>query len=176
MSRRPVVEYPDPRLRAVARDVEAFDGALERLIGDLVDTLGASTGIGLSAPQFGEPRRVLALGAADEGAPAEVYVNPVIVSRGGIAITRESCLSLPGIAANVVRASRVRVRARDRDGVPFERVLDGLPAVCLQHEVDHLDGRLFIDRVSRPRRWLFRHRWEAAPARAAGRAAGRSAG
>jgi len=156
VTRLPIIEYPDERLRTASAPVTVFDAALGSLIDDLVETLHATTGIGLCAPQTGELRRVLVMDLSGDGSAPQAYVNPEILSRSGLAIVEESCLSLPGVAAKVFRSARVRVRASDRTGRSFERDLEGMHAVCLQHESDHLDGKLFTDRLSALRRLRFR--------------------
>jgi peptide deformylase len=156
VAHRQILEYPDPRLRQRSLPVAAFDDDLARLVEDLFDTLYATSGIGLSAPQTGTLRRVLVMDHSGDASAPEVYVNPALLQRSAIGIVEESCLSVPGISGNVVRATRVRVQAQDRTGAPFERDLEGMPAVCLQHEIDHLDGKLFIDRLMPWRRLMFR--------------------
>lgn len=158
MARSTILEHPDPRLRARCGEVTTFDADLARLVDDLLDTLHASGGIGLSAPQLGDPRRVSVMDLAGDGSAPEVFVNPDILVRRRWAIVEESCLSVPGVEGKVMRATRVRVRAVDRNGEPFVRDLEDMDAVCLQHEVDHLDGTLFIDRLSPLRRWRLRRR------------------
>lgn len=158
MPERPILEYPDPRLRERCAPVATFDSALARLVDDLFDSLYATSGIGLSAPQLGALERVLVMDHSGSASAPEVYVNPELLQRGAIGIVEESCLSVPGVTGNVFRATRVRVRAQDPTGTTFERDLDGMPAVCLQHEIDHLDGKLFIDRLMPWRRLLFRLR------------------
>lgn len=155
MSRLPILEYPDPRLRLRARPVDRFDDDLARLVDDLVDTLSATGGIGLCAPQVNHLRRVLVLQLSGDPAP-QVYVNPEIESSAVPALVEESCLSVPGFVGNVIRATRVLVRAQDVTGAPIVRELEGMAAVCLQHEVDHLDGVLFVDRLPLLRRLAFR--------------------
>jgi peptide deformylase len=145
MTQRPILEYPDPRLREQSTPVEAFDDALGSLIDDLIDTMRATHGIGISAPQIDVRQRVLVIIGADES--PEVYVNPVIVGSAAPGFVEERCLSLPGVVGNVFRATQLRVQAHDRFGEAFERTLSMMPAVCLQHELDHLDGRLFFDRL-----------------------------
>lgn len=152
MARLPILEYPDPRLRLPSRPVEHFDGALHRLVDDLFDTLYDTTGIGLSAPQTGHLVRVLVTDLSGSCSDPRVYVNPEILQSGVPGLVEESCLSIPGVVGNVIRATRLVVRARDREGAPFQQELEGMDAVCLQHEVDHLEGRLFIDRLSLFRR------------------------
>lgn len=156
MSIRPVIEFPDPRLHQVSEDVTRFDESLRTLVRDLEDTLKASGGIGLSAPQLGEMLRVAVLDLSEDRSSPEVYVNPTIVERRAFGFVEESCLSLPGVKGSVMRSVQVRVRARDPEGEPFERELEYLHACALQHEIDHLDGRLFVDRYSLVGRWRFR--------------------
>ncbi len=144
----PIIEHPDPRLRLRSASVEAFDANLARLVDDLCETLRASGGIGLAAPQTGDRRQVLVIDLSGGQAPPEVYVNPEILDPAVPGLVEESCLSVPGLVGNVVRATQLTVRARDRHGAAFERRLEGMHAVCLQHELDHLEGRLFVDRLS----------------------------
>jgi peptide deformylase len=144
---RTVLEYPDRRLRLKAAPVRAFDADLQRLIDDLVETLRATKGLGLAAPQLGDPRRVLVTAGSRDGSDPQEYVNPEILEHSLPALVEEGCLSVPGVVGNLVRATRLRVRARDRTGALFEHDLVDMDAVCLQHEMDHLSGRLFIDRL-----------------------------
>jgi peptide deformylase len=167
MDRRTLVEYPDPRLRAEARPVHAFDADLEALARDLAEMASARGALGLSAPQVGDGRRVLVVNAGEDDDSPEVYVNPEILHRAAFGLVQESCVSIPGVEGMVLRATEVRVRARDVTGAAFERALTGMEAVSLQHEVDHLDGVLFIDRLFFLRRWLVR----AAARRRAGKGA-----
>ncbi len=155
------LEYPDPRLRQRANPVAVFDAGLARLIDDLIETLGATKGIALSAPQTGDRRRVVVIDQTDGAGTAEHYVNPEILARAAPGFVQESCLSVPGIVGSVWRSTKVKVRARDRLGQPFERELKGMHAVCMQHEIDHLEGKLFIDRLWFFRRLLVRSRLDA---------------
>lgn len=148
----PLLEYPDPRLRQHSAPVQAFDDGLQILIDNLFDTLYATGGIGLSAPQIGDFRRVMVMDLSGDGSAPQLYINPEIITAAVQGLAEESCLSVPGVVGNVVRATRLQVRARDRQGEVFERTLDGMHAVCMQHEIDHLDGKLFIDRLSLFRR------------------------
>lgn len=148
MARLTVLEYPDPRLRTVAQPVVEFDATLSRQIEDLFETLYASRAIGLAATQVDLHRRILVMDvSADQSAPL-LFINPEILARDAMAMVEESCLSLPGISESVARATRVTVRTLDRDGRASERELRDLEAVCLQHELDHLDGRLFADHLA----------------------------
>lgn len=166
----PILEYPDPRLRQRSAPVVAFDADLGRLIDDLLETLYATGGIGLSAPQTGHARQVLVMDLSGSASEPQVFVNPEILATAVPALVEESCLSVPGVVGNVVRPIQVRVRAQDRSGQVFERDLEGMHAVCVQHEMDHLVGRLFIDRLPLFRRLRLR---ATAAARARQRAANR---
>ncbi|MCY4190790.1 MAG: peptide deformylase [Rhodospirillaceae bacterium] len=148
MARRSILEYPHPRLRGYTQAVTAFDRDLGDLVDDLIDTLDATESLALSAPQVDDGRAVLVI--APRGGPSvpRTYVNPKILSKRAWGIVQESCLSLPGVVGNVLRATEIRVRACSPDGKAFETDLSGMDAVCLQHEIDHLDGKLFVDHLS----------------------------
>lgn len=148
MSVREVIRYPDPRLREAAEPVRDFGPDLSTFVDDLLDTLRPTGGIGLSAPQLGDRRAVFVMDLSGDYTDPRVFVNPEILSDERDAWVEESCLSLPGVEAKVIRATRIRVRAQDEDGEFFEEDLEDMEAVCVQHEVDHLEGRLFIDRLS----------------------------
>ncbi|MGE5154115.1 MAG: peptide deformylase [Bdellovibrio bacteriovorus] len=151
-----ILEYPDPLLRQRAEPVSTFDTSTARLVGDLLETLYGTTGIGISAPQAGIRQEVLVMDLSGSASAPEVYINPKILTRALPGLVEESCLSVPGVLGNVVRATQVRVRAQDPAGQVFERDLQGMHAVCLQHEMDHLSGRLFIDHLSPVRRLRIR--------------------
>ena len=146
---RPIVKYGQPGLSAGAAPVQAFDADLSRLIDDMVETMYAAPGIGLAAPQVGVPLRVcvIDLTVGKRGGELLTLVNPEFVERDGMQLEDEGCLSVPGFTATVPRPSRVVVRALDRQGVPHTIEGTGLLARALQHELDHLDGRLFLDRL-----------------------------
>jgi peptide deformylase len=180
MSRLTILEYPDPRLRTRARPVEQFDEALGRLIDDMFETMYQAPGIGLAATQVDVHRRLIIMDVSEERTDPLVFINPEILEREGSARTEEGCLSVPGVFDDVQRAARVRVRAQDRTGAAFERDLEGVVAVCLQHEMDHLEGKLFVDYLSdlkrdRIRKKLDKERKERTAAQHAAGAA-RSAG
>ena len=147
MSRRNVIRYPDPRLRERCSRVEEFGPELSALVDDLLDTLRPTGGIGLSAPQVGDLRAVFVMDLSEDASEPQVFVNPEILSRERDAWVEESCLSIPGVEGKVIRATRIRVRAQTEEGEWFEEELEDMYAVCVQHEVDHLEGRLFIDRL-----------------------------
>ncbi|MEJ0005022.1 MAG: peptide deformylase [Steroidobacteraceae bacterium] len=148
MSRLTILEYPDPRLRTRARPVEQFDAALGQFIDDLFETMYEAPGIGLAASQVDVHRRLIVMDVSEDRSEPLVFINPQILSREGSTKTEEGCLSVPNIFDDIERAARVRVRAQDRTGASFERDLDGVVAVCLQHEMDHLEGKLFVDYLS----------------------------
>ncbi|MFO1455527.1 MAG: peptide deformylase [Steroidobacteraceae bacterium] len=153
--RRAVLEHPDPRLRTVAQPVTTFDGELSQLVDDLLETMYAGRAIGLAATQVGVPLRVLVLDVSPSTDAPQVFINPEVLAQERYGMVEESCMSVPGVLDSVRRATRVRVRARDRAGQPLERQLVDMEAVCLLHELDHLDGRLFVDRLG----WWRRLRW-----------------
>lgn len=161
MASRDILEYPDPALRLKSEPVTRFDNELAHLVDDLVETLKANKIIGLSSPQVNIPRRVAVTDASGGASEPHVYVNPVIISKAAWGIVEESCASIPGIVGNVIRATKVHVRAQDRHGDSFERVLANMDAVCIQHEIDHLNGKLFIDRLSFFRKLAIRGRLKA---------------
>jgi peptide deformylase len=156
--RLPILEYPDPRLRTVAQPVTGFDAPFSQLVDDLLETLYATRAIGLAATQVDVHRRVVVMDLSGDGSAPQVFVNPQVLSQDTVGMVEESCLSVPGVVESVRRATRLRVRARDREGAAVERRLEGVPAVCLLHEIDHLDGRLFVDHLSYLRR--LRLRWK----------------
>jgi len=161
MAYLPIIEYPDPRLRERSEPVTIFDAELGQLVDDLIETLHATKAIGLSAPQANVFRQVLVTDLSGNASDPQVYINPEILAKSVPGLVEESCLSVPGVVGNVVRATQVRVRAQDRSGKMFESNLEGMHAVCVQHEMDHLVGKLFVDRLS----WFRRLRLRASAAR-----------
>jgi peptide deformylase len=160
MTRLTILEYPDPRLRTRAVPVDAVDDALRDLIDDMLETMYAAHGIGLAATQVNVHRRLLVADVSDAHDEPRVFINAEILERDGATVSQEGCLSVPGYYDEVERAERVRVRALGRDGNPFEAELDGLLAICVQHEIDHLDGRLFVDYLSEMKRQRVRKKLE----------------
>ena len=148
MAKLSILEFPDQRLRTVARPVEAFDATLSRLIDDMFETMYAAPGIGLAATQVDVHRRLIVLDVSEDKSRPLVFINPEILRAEGHQVYQEGCLSVPGIYADVARAANVRVRAQDRTGAAFELEADGLLAVCIQHEMDHLAGKVFVDYLS----------------------------
>ncbi|MDX1480797.1 MAG: peptide deformylase [Woeseiaceae bacterium] len=153
-----VLEFPDPRLRTRATPVERVDDELRKLIDDMFETMYAAPGIGLAATQVDVHKRLLVADVSTEKNQPHVLINPQIVARDGKVITEEGCLSVPGFYAEVERAETVRVRYLGRDGHERESEFDGLLAVCVQHEMDHLDGKLFVDYLSEAKRQRIRKR------------------
>ncbi|MCC7484092.1 MAG: peptide deformylase [Burkholderiales bacterium] len=149
MALLPILRYPDPRLRKVAAKVARVDEGIRKLINDMAETMYMAPGVGLAATQVDVHKRVIVIDVSDTRDALNVLINPAIVESSGIADCEEGCLSLPGIYERVRRAQRVKVRALDRDG--GERTVDaeGLLAVCIQHEMDHLEGRVFVEYLSR---------------------------
>ena len=160
MVRRRVITYPDPVLRSPAEPVENIDGKLQTLIDDMIDTMYSAPGIGLASNQVGEPCRVFIFDISPKDQPRNltVVINPEIVERDGSVVTEEGCLSVIDYAAEVKRAQRITVKGLDREGNPITIEQEGLGAVVLQHEIDHLNGTLFIDHLSRLKRELYKRR------------------
>jgi peptide deformylase len=162
MSVLAILEYPDPRLTTRAAKVDEVDDALRQVIDDMLETMYAAKGIGLAATQVDVHKRVFVLDVSKGKDTPLVFVNPEILSQGDPCMAEESCLSVPGFVDVVKRAVRVRVRALGRDGQPFELDAEGLLAVCIQHELDHLGGTLFVDYLSCLKRARIRKRLEKA--------------
>jgi peptide deformylase len=153
-----ILEFPDPRLRTRAAPVKEFDASLSRLVDDMLETMYAAPGIGLAATQVDVHRAVIVVDVSEAHDQPQVFVNPRILAREGVEQSEEGCLSVPQVYEPVERAARVRVQAQDRHGISFERDLDGLLAVCVQHEMDHLEGKLFVDYLSSLKRERIRSR------------------
>jgi peptide deformylase len=149
MSVRTILHYPDPRLREPARPIEIVDDDVRRLVEDMAETMYAAPGVGLAAPQIGVGKRLFIVDVAAEDEPSDlrVFINPEIVAREGDQSWREGCLSFPDITEEIERAAMVTVRATDEHGAAFELAAEGLLAVAIQHENDHLDGKLMIDHL-----------------------------
>ena len=154
MALLPILEFPDARLRTVAKPVDpaAIDAAFQRLVDDMFETMYAAPGIGLAASQVDVHQRFMVIDVSESKSESLVFVNPKIVAQDGVQTCQEGCLSVPGIYADVKRAEKITVQSLDRHGQPWEIVADGLLAVCIQHEMDHLEGVLFIDYLSRLKR------------------------
>ncbi|MCU0834540.1 MAG: peptide deformylase [Chromatiaceae bacterium] len=160
MSLLHILTFPDPRLREHAKPVAVVDDEVRRIVDDMFETMYAAPGIGLAATQVGITQRIVVIDVSDDHKAPLCLINPEIVERRGVEEMEEGCLSVPGFYESVTRADQVRVRARDRDGKPFELDADGLLAVCIQHEIDHLDGKLFVDYISALKRQRIRKKLE----------------
>ena len=160
MTRLTILEYPDPRLRTHAAPVAQVDDSVRQLIDDMLETMYAAKGVGLAATQVNVHRRILVADVSEEKNAPLIFVNPEILSRADVGTMQEGCLSVPGFFEDVDRAHRVRVRALGRDGKAFEMDAEGLLAVCVQHEIDHLEGKLFVDYLSELKRTRIRKKLE----------------
>ena len=175
MARLDILHYPDARLHTVAKPVAAVDARIRQLVDDMAETMYAAPGIGLAATQVNVHERVVVIDISETHDDLLVLINPEIIARSGSEESEEGCLSVPGIYDKVTRAERVSVRALDRNGKSFELNADGLLAVCIQHEMDHLIGKVFVDYLSGLKRNRIKakllkqareHRPDAAPRRA----------
>jgi peptide deformylase len=160
MAKLTILEFPDPRLRKKAAPVDVVDDKLRALIDDMFETMYAAPGIGLAATQVDVHRRLLVADVSSDKSAPQVFINPVIVEKDGVTVTEEGCLSVPGYYEEVKRAEHIRVRYLDRDGRECEGEFEGLLAVCVQHEIDHLDGKLFVDYLSEAKRTRIRKKLE----------------
>ena len=174
MARLDILHYPDARLHTVAKPVKEVDARIRQLVDDMAETMYAAPGIGLAATQVNVHERVIVIDISETHDELRVFINPEIVAQSGREESEEGCLSVPGVFDKVERAERVTVRALDRDGKSFELKADGLLAVCIQHEMDHLMGKVFVDYLSNLKRNRIKakllkqareHRPDAAPVR-----------
>jgi len=156
MALRPILTYPDPRLREKALPVEHFDSELKQLVEDMAETMYDAPGVGLAANQIGVLQRVFVIDIADENEPSDlkVFVNPELIALDGVLVWQEGCLSFPGVSEDIKRAERVTVRAQNERGEVFELEAEGLMAVAIQHENDHLNGVLMVDKFNAIKRRL----------------------
>ena len=156
-----ILHYPDPRLRNIGEAVDMVDECVRQLVHDMLDTMYAAPGIGLAAIQVNVPKRVVVIDISDDKSEPLTFINPEILAlEGDIVESEEGCLSVPGVYENLKRPERARVRALDTQGQSFELEAEGLLAMVIQHEVDHLDGKLFVDYLSRLKRHRIRKKAE----------------
>jgi peptide deformylase len=160
MAKLTILEFPDPRLRTRAAPVKTVDDRIRTLIDDMFETMYAAPGVGLAATQVDVHERVITIDISEDRSQPITLINPEIVSRDGIEEMEEGCLSVPGIFDKVRRAQRIRVRTLDREGQVQEFDAEGLLAVCIQHEMDHLEGKLFVDYLSELKRTRIRKKLE----------------
>lgn len=143
-----ILEYPDPRLKRVAAPVTTFGPGIERLVRDMAETMYGAPGVGLAATQVDVHKRIIIIDISEDRDHLRVFINPELLEATGEAECEEGCLSVPGYYDKVTRAAAIRVRAQDQHGTPYELAADGLLAVCIQHEMDHLVGKVFVDYLS----------------------------
>jgi peptide deformylase len=161
MALLPILEFPDPRLRTVAKPVTEVDDKIRQLVDDMFETMYDAPGIGLAASQVNVHKRVVVIDVSEDKSQPLVFINPEIeVLDPELSEYDEGCLSVPGFYETVVRPNHIRVKALDRDGQPFEITPEGLLAVCIQHELDHLNGKLFVDHISPFKRTRIRAKLE----------------
>ena len=153
-----ILHFPDPRLRNKAEPVAAVDAAIQKFVDDLFETMYAAPGIGLAATQVNVAQRIIAIDVSENRDQPLCLINPKIIETRGVEEMEEGCLSVPGVYETVQRAEWIRFQALDRAGQPFEQEADGLLAVCIQHEIDHLEGKLFVDYLSQLKRQRIRKR------------------
>lgn len=147
-----ILHYPDPRLHTVARPVKEVDASIRRLIDDMAQTMYAAPGIGLAATQVNQHIQLLLIDISEEKNQLQVFINPKIIEKDGERDFEEGCLSVPGVYETVTRAAHIKVEALDKNGKPFTLEAEGLLAVCIQHEIDHLLGKVFVDYLSQLKR------------------------
>ena len=143
-----IIQYPDPRLNIPAKRVEKIDAATRKLIADMAETMYSAPGVGLAATQVDIHKQIIVIDVSEDHSDLRVFVNPEVTRREGVAVNQEGCLSVPGIYDNVERAESVTVTALDRNGARFTLNASGLLATCIQHELDHLQGKVFVDYLS----------------------------
>ena len=160
MALLPILTAPDPRLKRISKPVDKVDAEIAKLMDDMLETMYAAPGIGLAATQVNVQKRIVVMDLSEEKNQPLVFINPTLLEREGESESEEGCLSVPGFYETVRRAERVRVSALDRDGEPFELDARGLLAVCIQHEIDHLNGKLFVDYLSALKRDRIRKKLE----------------
>ena len=160
MAKLNILNYPDERLRIKAKPVEQFDARLHQQIDDMFETMYAAPGIGLAATQVDFHQRLIVIDVSEDKSQPLVLINPEITEKDGIQQIDEGCLSVPGIYEPVERAEHIRLKARDKHGEVFEMEAEGLLAVCIQHEMDHLEGKLFVEYLSQLKRQRIRKKLE----------------
>ena len=156
MAKLTILEFPDPRLRTKATPVDVVDDSLRVLVADMFETMYEAPGIGLAATQVNVHKRLLVADVSSDQSEPHAFVNPQILEKDGVIVSDEGCLSVPGYYEEVERAEHIRLRYLDQNGDPQEMEAEGLLAVCIQHEIDHLDGKLFVDYLSEAKRQRIR--------------------
>lgn len=160
MSVLTILEFPDERLRKKAAKVQVVDGSIRKLVDDMLETMYLAKGVGLAATQVNVHQRIVVIDVSEEKDKPLCLINPEIIAKEGIEESEEGCLSVPGFYEKVTRAERIKVKALDKEGQPFELEADDLLAVCVQHELDHLEGKLFVDYISSLKRQRIKKKLE----------------
>lgn len=155
-----ILHYPDPRLREKALPVENVDGEVKQLVSDMFETMYDAPGIGLAATQANVQKRIIVIDVSEDKSQPLCFINPEILESDGEEVMEEGCLSVPGIYEKVKRADKIKVRALDREGKQFELEAEGILSTCIQHEMDHLEGKLFVDYLSELKRQRIRKKLE----------------
>lgn len=160
MSVLTILEFPDDRLRKKATEVQVVDGSIRKLVDDMLETMYLAKGVGLAATQVNVHQRIVVIDVSEEKDKPLCLINPEIIAKDGIEESEEGCLSVPGFFETVKRAERIKVKALNKEGQPFEFEADELLAVCVQHELDHLEGKLFVDYISSLKRQRIKKKLE----------------
>jgi peptide deformylase len=155
-----ILEFPDDRLRKKAAEVQVVDGKIKKLVDDMLETMYLAKGIGLAATQVNVHQRIVVIDVSEEKDNPLCLINPEIIAKDGVEESEEGCLSVPGFFETVKRAEHIKVKALDKEGKPFEMEADALLAVCIQHELDHLEGKLFVDYISSLKRQRIKKKLE----------------
>jgi peptide deformylase len=155
-----ILEFPDDRLRKKAVSVQVVDGKIKKLVDDMLETMYLAKGIGLAATQVNVHQRIVVIDVSEEKDNPLCLINPEIIAKDGVEESEEGCLSVPGFFETVKRAEHIKVKALDKEGKPFEMEADALLAVCIQHELDHLEGKLFVDYISSLKRQRIKKKLE----------------
>jgi peptide deformylase len=153
-----ILHFPDPRLHTVAKPIPQVDDTIRQLAADMAETMYAAPGIGLAATQVDRHIRMILVDISETKDQLRIFINPEILAKDGETVYEEGCLSVPGIYDKVTRAEHIKVRALDLHGNPFELEADGLLAICIQHEIDHLDGKVFVEYLSRLKQTRIKHK------------------
>jgi peptide deformylase len=155
-----ILEFPDDRLRKKAAEVQVVDGKIKKLVDDMLETMYLAKGVGLAATQVNVHQRIVVIDVSEEKDNPLCLINPEIIAKDGVEESEEGCLSVPGFFETVKRAEHIKVKALDKEGKPFEMEADALLAVCIQHELDHLEGKLFVDYISSLKRQRIKKKLE----------------
>ncbi len=160
MAKLNILHFPDKRLRTKAKEIHVIDDALRIIVSNMLETMYDAPGVGLAATQVNIHKRLIVIDVSEEKDQPLCFINPVITHKEGVELGQEGCLSVPGYYEDVERAETITVTALDKDAKPFELTTDGLLAICIQHEIDHLDGKLFVDYLSPLKRSRIRKKLE----------------